>query len=266
MRALAIQAGPGRCSCSSWPRPASPWRLDRLGRPGDDRPVRRAGHGHAARRGHASPIWGFGMPTTPGDCTHRDGRACPGRSSSVNEGDVGHDQRHQRAARRRTPLISFEIPGVDVRRRARPTPRSGATVDRDVHRRARPGTYLYQSGGDAGRQEAMGLVRRADRALDAPPNQAYDTAAHRVRRRGRRWCSSAVDPAFNAAPGHVRHARLPGDLLADQRQGLPGHARRSPRPAGPAGAAALPQRRLRQHHDAAARHAPAGASPATPGC
>ena len=47
-----------------------------------------------------------------------------------------------------------------------------------------PGTYLYQSGGDAGRQEAMGLYGRADRAADhcqpgvrQSPATAYDVEA-----------------------------------------------------------------------------------------
>jgi FtsP/CotA-like multicopper oxidase with cupredoxin domain len=61
-----------------------------------------------------------------------------------------------------------------------------------------PGTYLYQSGGDAGRQEAMGLsgallvrTTTANQAY-ASATAAYDVEAVLV--------LMAVDPAFNAAP------------------------------------------------------------------
>ena len=61
-----------------------------------------------------------------------------------------------------------------------------------------PGTYLYQSGGDAGRQEAMGLVG-ALVVRSATPGQAYDSAstAYDVEAP---LVLSAIDPNFNAAP------------------------------------------------------------------
>jgi FtsP/CotA-like multicopper oxidase with cupredoxin domain len=92
--------------------------------------------------------------------------------------------------------LAFEIPGVDFT--AGPTDVAvGATVTRSFTA-SRPGTYLYQSGGDAGRQAAMGLHG----ALIVRPltaNQAYDTAttAYNVEAL---LVLSTIDPAFNAAP------------------------------------------------------------------
>jgi FtsP/CotA-like multicopper oxidase with cupredoxin domain len=139
------------------------------------------------------PIWGFGVPATPGDCATATA-SVPGPVLSVNEGDTvtiavandlpaGHP-------------LSFEMPGANFA--AGPTEAAvGSTVTRTFVA-TEPGTYLYSSGGDAGRQAAMGLygaliVRppAANRAYDAA-NTAYDVEATLV--------LSAIDPAFNAAP------------------------------------------------------------------
>jgi FtsP/CotA-like multicopper oxidase with cupredoxin domain len=137
-------------------------------------------------------IWGFGIAAAPGDCASAT-PSLPGPVVSVTAGDVvtvtvtnalpaGHP-------------LSFEIPGVAFD--AGPADAAvGATVSRTFT--ATPGTYLYQSGGSAGRQAAMGLygalvVRpaAANQAYDSPTT-AYDVEALLV--------LSAVDPAFHAAP------------------------------------------------------------------
>ncbi|WP_426503215.1 multicopper oxidase domain-containing protein [Dactylosporangium sp. McL0621] len=139
------------------------------------------------------PIWGFGVPTTPGDCSTATAGA-PGPVLTVNEGDTvtisvinalpaGH-------------TLSFEIPGVDFT--PGPTDAAvGATVTRSFTAN-RPGTYVYRSGGGAGRQEAMGLYGAL---IVRPPtaNQAYDTAttAYDVEAV---LVLSTIDPSFNAAP------------------------------------------------------------------
>ena len=139
----------------------------------------------------------------------------------MTEGDAGDDH----ASRNALPAghaLSFEIPGVDVRpradRRRAPAPRSAATFTASA-----PGTYLYQSGGDAGRQEAMGLsgallVRPTDcrtrRTTSA--TTAYDVEAVAGAERGR--------SGVQRRAGHVRPAQLPGDVLADQRERLPGRS------------------------------------------
>jgi FtsP/CotA-like multicopper oxidase with cupredoxin domain len=92
--------------------------------------------------------------------------------------------------------LAFEIPGVNFT--AGPTDAVvGATVTRSFTAGA-PGTYLYESGGDAGRQEAMGLSgalivrsQTANQAYDAATT-GYDVEALLV--------LGTVDPAFNAAP------------------------------------------------------------------
>jgi FtsP/CotA-like multicopper oxidase with cupredoxin domain len=139
------------------------------------------------------PIWGFGVPATPGDCSTATA-GVSGPVLTVSEGDTvtisvtnalpaGH-------------ALSFEIPGVDFG----PGPSDaavGATVTR-TFTASRPGTYLYQSGGDAGRQAAMGLYGAL---IVRPPaaNQAYDaaTTAYDVEAL---LVLSTIDPGFNAAP------------------------------------------------------------------
>jgi FtsP/CotA-like multicopper oxidase with cupredoxin domain len=146
--------------------------------------------------GASVPIWGFGVPATPGDCTTATA-SLPGPQLVVNEGDVvtvsvtnalpGTAPAH---------TLSFDIPGVSFN--AGPaTAAVGGTVSRTFTAGA-PGTYLYRSGGDAGRQQAMGLygaliVRSATagQAYDAP-STGYDVEAVLV--------LSTVDPGFNAAP------------------------------------------------------------------
>jgi FtsP/CotA-like multicopper oxidase with cupredoxin domain len=152
------------------------------------------------------PIWGFGIPTTPGDCSTATA-SLPGPLLSVtlsatetttvtfaitNALPAGH-------------TVTFEIPGIVFD----PGPTDiapGATASRSFTAPISPaatgatngaGTYLYQSGGDGGRQEAMGLygglvVRpsTANRAYESAAT-AYDVEAPLV--------LSAVDPAFNNA-------------------------------------------------------------------
>ncbi len=139
------------------------------------------------------PTWGFGIPTTPNDCSTATA-GLPGPVLSVNEGDTvtinvtnalpaGH-------------LISFEIPGIAFA--PGPTDAAvGATVSRSFIASA-PGTYLYQSGGDAGRQEAMGLYG-ALFVRPATAGQAYDTASTAFDVEAT-LVLSQVDPNFNANP------------------------------------------------------------------
>ena len=126
-----------------------------------------------------------------------------------------------------------------------------------------PGTYLYQSGGDAGRQEAMGLYG-ALVVRPPTPNQAYDTAstAYDVEAV---LVLSAVDPAFNAAPDTF-------DLHAyDATSWLIGG---KPYPQTAPIVAAAGQRVLLRYvnagfdnsYDAAARACTSGSSPGTPVC
>ena len=152
------------------------------------------------------PIWGFGVPTTPGDCSTATARL-PGPLLDVtlsatetttvtfnitNALPAGHS-------------ITFEIPGISFD--AGPADVDpGGTLSRSFTAPASPsspgaanaaGTYLYGSGGDGGRQQAMGLygaliVRpsTAGQAYESPAT-GYDVEAPLV--------LSALDPAFNNA-------------------------------------------------------------------
>ena len=119
MRATAMTEDPGRCSCVALAA-AGAGRAGRvgLGRAGDDRPVRRC----RARRtlpgaGDVVPIWGFGVPATPGDCSDRHGRSLPGPLLGVTEGDavtINVTNALPAGAHR----SRFEIPGRRLRARA----------------------------------------------------------------------------------------------------------------------------------------------------
>jgi len=144
------------------------------------------------------PIWGFGVPATPGDCTTATA-SLPGPLLTVNQGDtVTLTVRNTLPAGAGdvTHALRMEIPGVTFD----PGPTDAAVGDSVTvtFTASAPGTYQYQSGGDAGRQEAMGLsgamIVRPPTAGQAygPATTAYDVEALLV--------LSAVDPAFNAAP------------------------------------------------------------------
>jgi FtsP/CotA-like multicopper oxidase with cupredoxin domain len=139
------------------------------------------------------PIWGFGMSATAGDCSAA-AASLPGPQLTVNEGDTVTINVTNALPAGHT--VTFEIPGINFS-----TGPADAAVGSTVTRTftaSGPGTYLYQSGGDAGRQEAMGLsgaliVRSltAGQAYDSA-GTAYDVEAPLI--------LSAVDPAFNAVP------------------------------------------------------------------
>jgi len=152
------------------------------------------------------PIWGFGIPTTPGDCSTATANL-PGPQLDVtlsanepttvtfnvtNALPAGHS-------------ITFEIPGITFD--AGPADVDpGGTLSRSFTAPASPsdpgeanaaGTYLYSSAGDGGRQQAMGLygalIVRPSTASQAyeSADTAYDVEAPLV--------LSAVDPTFNQA-------------------------------------------------------------------
>ncbi len=139
------------------------------------------------------PVWGFGIPSVPGDCSTAVA-SVPGPQLEVNEGDTV--TLHVTNNLPGTRVVQFETPGISFN--AGPNQAaSGATVDITFTASA-PGTYLYQSGGDGGRQAAMGLygmliVRSmtAGQAYDQA-STAYDVEAPLV--------LGAMDPAFNANP------------------------------------------------------------------
>jgi FtsP/CotA-like multicopper oxidase with cupredoxin domain len=154
--------------------------------------------------GNPVPIWGFGVPTTAGDCSTATA-SLPGPVLDVNQGDVVTvTLRNALPAGTGdvTHALRFEVPGVTFDPGATDVA-VGASVSITFTAGA-PGTYQYQSSGDGNRQEAMGLygalLVRPTSAPDTPiPGQAYGSAttAYDVEAT---LVLSAVDPAFNAAP------------------------------------------------------------------
>jgi FtsP/CotA-like multicopper oxidase with cupredoxin domain len=144
------------------------------------------------------PIWGFGVPSTPGDCTTATA-SLPGPALTVDEGDVVTLTIRNGLPPAAAPIdhvVKFEIPGIAFDAGA-DSAAPGSSVIRTFTASA-PGTYLYQSAGDAGRQEAMGLYG-ALVVRSATSGQAYDDAstAYDVQST---LVLSAVDPNFNGAP------------------------------------------------------------------
>jgi FtsP/CotA-like multicopper oxidase with cupredoxin domain len=139
------------------------------------------------------PIWGFGIPSTPGNCATATA-SLPGPALTVNQGDTV-----TLTVNNALPLghpISVQAPGIDFN--AGPTDAAaGGTVTLTFTASA-PGTYLYGSGGDAGRQEAMGLYG-ALVVNSSVAGQAYGTAGTAYDSQAT-LVLSQVDPVFNADP------------------------------------------------------------------
>jgi FtsP/CotA-like multicopper oxidase with cupredoxin domain len=150
------------------------------------------------------PIWGFGVPTTPGNCATATA-SLPGPQLAVTLSATETTTVTFTVTNALPPghTISFEIPGITFA--GGPTDAApGTTVTRSFTAPASPsapgaanaaGTYLYGSGGDGGRQEAMGLYG----ALIIRPsaaNQAYESAATAYDVEAP-LVLSAVDPLFN---------------------------------------------------------------------
>jgi FtsP/CotA-like multicopper oxidase with cupredoxin domain len=134
------------------------------------------------------PIWGFVL-ATPGGCPTATA-TLPGPVIDVSAGDVVTITLTNELPSGHT--LDLEIPGVSLD----PGPTDGSALI--TFTASDPGTYLYQSGGDAGRQEAMGLYG-ALIVRPSTPLQAYDDAstAYNVEAP---LVLSQVDPAFNADP------------------------------------------------------------------
>ncbi len=140
-------------------------------------------------------VWGFVQTGSCGPNLVNDTNFM-GATITVNQGDVvtlnvtnalpaGH-------------ALEIEIPGITLN----PGPVDGSAPI--TFTASAPGTYLYQTAGDAGRQEAMGLsgalIVQPTSALDTPiPNQAYGAATTAYDGQAV-LILSEVDPNFNASP------------------------------------------------------------------
>src|SRR2546421_8381631 len=127
--------------------------------------------------GASAPVWGFARAAVDGGgaatCTGVAAQV-PGPVLDVPAGDTVQVVVHNDLGQ----PVSFEVPGQAVNEGAvAAAPHSAATF---TFTASAPGTYLYESAGNAGRQLAMGLygallVRpaTAGRAYDSP-STAYD--------------------------------------------------------------------------------------------
>jgi FtsP/CotA-like multicopper oxidase with cupredoxin domain len=143
------------------------------------------------------PVWGFVAKGVAADCSDVAGTATlPGQAIEANEGDVVTINVTNALPAGHT--ISIDIPGVSFDPGLSTEEAAVGATATVVFTADAAGTYLYGSGGDAGRQEAMGLSGALIvRSLTA--NQAYDdaTTAYDVEAT---LVLSAIDPAFNADP------------------------------------------------------------------
>jgi FtsP/CotA-like multicopper oxidase with cupredoxin domain len=150
------------------------------------------------------PIWGFGIPTVASDCSTATA-SLPGPVLDVNQGDVVTVTLRNAlpaGTGNVTHTLRFEVPGITFDPGA--TDVAVGAAQAITFTASAPGTYQYQSGGDAGRQEAMGLygalIVRPTSAPDTPiPGRAYGSATTAFNVEAT-LVLSAVDPAFNAAP------------------------------------------------------------------
>jgi FtsP/CotA-like multicopper oxidase with cupredoxin domain len=137
------------------------------------------------------PVWGFAQMTAGQTCADVSAQV-PGPVLDVNAGDVVTITLHNDLAE----PASVEIPGEAVVQGAAEA--AAGLTQTYTFTASSPGTFIYQSASNAGRQNAMGLygaliVRPATsgRAYD-DASTAYDTE--------RMLVLSAIDPALNATP------------------------------------------------------------------
>lgn len=141
------------------------------------------------------PVWGFARAAM--DANNQPSCAgvapsVPGPVLDVQQGDAVTVVVHNDLA----GPVPLEIPGQTVTEGAAAAPAHGMASYHFTA--AAPGTFLYSSAGDAGRQLGMGLygallVRPPTAGQAYGASTAYDTEAVLV--------LSAIDPAFNANPG-----------------------------------------------------------------
>jgi FtsP/CotA-like multicopper oxidase with cupredoxin domain len=141
--------------------------------------------------GAVVPIWGFARKPAGIACTDPSvGAQLPGPVLDVSRGDVVTLNVTNALVGR---TISLEAPGIDLT--AGPQDAAPGNTVSLTFTASAEGTYLYDSAGDAGRQQAMGLYG-ALVVRGSTPGQA-DGAAFDLERT---LVLSELDPAFNAAP------------------------------------------------------------------
>jgi FtsP/CotA-like multicopper oxidase with cupredoxin domain len=142
------------------------------------------------------PIWGFAPMPAADDCTGAQAQI-PGPEIPAVDGNVV-TLNVKNAIPDHT--ISLEVAGVDlitpsVDPSVSVSPDAAYGLTASITFKAGEGTYLYDSAGDSGRQQAMGLYG-AVVAQSATPGQAYGVPVSAQQT----LVLSEIDPAFNGNP------------------------------------------------------------------
>jgi FtsP/CotA-like multicopper oxidase with cupredoxin domain len=141
--------------------------------------------------GGTVPVWGFAQLSTGQTCADVTAQV-PGPVLDVTAGDAVTITLHNDL----TEAVALELPGEYVTQGATEAP-AGSTATY-AFTALSPGTFIYQSASNAGRQNAMGLYG----ALIVRPTasgRAYDGASTAFDTE-RMLVLSAIDPALNANP------------------------------------------------------------------
>ena len=141
--------------------------------------------------GATVPVWGFAQMSTGQTCADVTAQV-PGPVLDVNAGDAVTITLHNDLGE----PASVELPGESVTPSPAEAP-AGLTAAY-TFTASSPGTFIYQSASNAGRQTAMGLYG-ALIVRPAAPGRAYDDASTAFDTE-RMLVLSAIDPALNATP------------------------------------------------------------------
>jgi FtsP/CotA-like multicopper oxidase with cupredoxin domain len=143
--------------------------------------------------GASVPIAGFALKPAGVDCTDASVQASlPGPVLDVAEGESVAVNLTNALA----DPVALEIPGLSLDQG--PTETAAGATMAYTFTASNPGTYLYESAADAGRQAARGL-HGALIVRSATADQAYDDASSAYDREAI-MVLSAVDPRLNANP------------------------------------------------------------------
>ena len=103
--------------------------------------------------GESVTVWGFALKGAAADCGDVTINSLPGPALNITQGDVVTLNVYNAIA---DHTISIEAPGIDFAPSLTQDAAFGLTATVSFTATAE-GTYLYESSGDSGRQEAMGL-------------------------------------------------------------------------------------------------------------
>ena len=208
-----------------------------------------------ARDARPVTVWGYNSTDAAGDASPA------GPTLVVDQGDTVHDHAAQHSCAETTRCCSQGQAMVPDR----PARRPGGTTSLHLHRQ--PARHLPLRGRAAAQRPAPGRdgPLRRTRSCARPPagpglrrrRTAFDDEAVLVAQRDRPGAQQ------RRQPGGLRHAQVRPAVLPDQRQGLPGHRRRSRPTAGNKVLLRYVNAGIQYHSMARARRSPDASSRST---